>query len=44
MPILYTAIGYTNNAISLGCITIGKIVLIALIGYRIVVYASSVCT
>ena len=42
--LVYTAIGYTNNDINLGCTTIRKIVLSALIGHRIVVYASSVCT
>ena len=36
--------GYTNNDINLGCTTVRKIVLSAFIRYRIVLYASSVCT
>ena len=49
MPVPYTAFGSTNtknknNDINLGYITIGKIELSALIGYRIVGYVICVHT
>ena len=48
MAVPYTAFGYTNkkknNGINPGYITIGKIELSALIGYRTVGYAISVHT
>ena len=39
---VYAAVGYTKNDINLGCTTIEKIKLCALLGYRITVHASYV--